>query len=496
MKKVALITLLCLIISILPTNMTVFAEEDIADTYNVMPEEELLLYLGEALDPETSYSSNISEYDNFLVSYYDNLTYNFGVNYKNSCGYIAAAMLLSYYDTYWDDTIIPEQYDITAIGYETDFISERNSPGVLRDVIVLPDNPDDKTLETLSASDYYSIMESMSNISLHAKLITIGASFGWYNFDDDSAPALTSTSITTLIIRRFLNQTSGMQNDEYSITTRYGASNDVKEHTIRMIQAGYPVMLAIGKPDQDVGHVVIAYDCDPDNQVVYCHWGFGANYTHINPEEYGYTIFKNATIIDFTSEHSHSDNYGVTTITNNVPNTEYYCYDDCRILTYKDLHSYVNHYEPYISTQHKAYCECGEYITQDHNYSYTDITDTHHTATCVCGLNEEPEEHYIHHYARNNSLTHYVYCECGESKLSAHVVSSGSGGILTKKICIFCGEIVDKGLSIITSLQLAHTENGSYIRPDGIIVLVDEDIEAYLNGELIFYNSSENLETE
>ena len=32
MKKVALITLLCLIISILPTNMTVFAEEDIADT--------------------------------------------------------------------------------------------------------------------------------------------------------------------------------------------------------------------------------------------------------------------------------------------------------------------------------------------------------------------------------------------------------------------------------------------------------------------------------
>ena len=40
------------------------------------------------------------------------------------------------------------------------------------------------------------------------------------------------------------------------------------------------------------------------------------------------------------------------------------------------------------------------------------------------------------------------------------------------------------------------TENGSYIRPDGIIVLVDEDVQAYLNGELIFYNPSDDLETQ
>jgi hypothetical protein len=33
---------------------------------------------------------------------------------------------------------------------------------------------------------------------------------------------------------------------------------------------------------------------------------------------------------------------------------------------------------------------------------------------------------------------------------------------------------------------LPHTENGSYITPDGITVLVDEDIEAFLNGTLEF----------
>ncbi len=33
--------------------------------------------------------------------------------------------------------------------------------------------------------------------------------------------------------------------------------------------------------------------------------------------------------------------------------------------------------------------------------------------------------------------------------------------------------------------------NGSYILPNGIIVLVDEDIEVYLNGTLVFYNKDE-----
>ena len=30
--------------------------------------------------------------------------------------------------------------------------------------------------------------------------------------------------------------------------------------------------------------------------------------------------------------------------------------------------------------------------------------------------------------------------------------------------------------------------NGSYILQNGIVVLVDSDIEAYLNGTLVFYN--------
>ena len=40
------------------------------------------------------------------------------------------------------------------------------------------------------------------------------------------------------------------------------------------------------------------------------------------------------------------------------------------------------------------------------------------------------------------------------------------------------------------------TLNGSYILPSGIIVLVDEDFDAYINGTLVFYNKDELPTTE
>ena len=39
-----------------------------------------------------------------------------------------------------------------------------------------------------------------------------------------------------------------------------------------------------------------------------------------------------------------------------------------------------------------------------------------------------------------------------------------------------------------------YTLNGSFILPNGVIVLVEEDFEAYMNGTLIFINSNENID--
>lgn len=48
---------------------------------------------------------------NFLETYYRYLATNKPENYFGICGYTGISMLLSFYDTYWNDTIIDEKYD-------------------------------------------------------------------------------------------------------------------------------------------------------------------------------------------------------------------------------------------------------------------------------------------------------------------------------------------------------------------------------------------------
>ncbi|MBR3266583.1 MAG: hypothetical protein IKI55_00435 [Bacilli bacterium] len=84
--------------------------------------------------PLTFYGAQICDYyeqPEFVLDYYTNLTEHFPTNNANNCGYVAISMLLSYYDTYWNRDIIPDQYnnpDQTVIDshYDRDY----SSPGV------------------------------------------------------------------------------------------------------------------------------------------------------------------------------------------------------------------------------------------------------------------------------------------------------------------------------------------------------------------------------
>ena len=87
---------------------------------------------------------------------------------------------------------------------------------------------------------------------------------------------------------------------------------------------------------------------------------------------------------------------------------------------------------------------------------------------------------------------------CGVSCLEPHVVENESfiGGNKFA-LCIACKAVVTIGMTHHQSIgTLPHSENGSFILPDGIIVLVDEDKEAYFNGTLEFIYPDDNLETE
>lgn len=415
--------------------------------------------LDEMLNPSTAYSANVTEYDRFVQAYFDNLTYNIGVNYKGSCGYVAMAMLLSYYDSFLNDDIVPEQYDVASVGNTSDVISRRNSPGILRDIIDSASNSD--------ADTYYSTIVSMSNVSLHGKLISIGASLGYYDFNDNKYPCSTNFNRRLAVLNYYLSNVINFDGSQYSILSinheqDFSNSDAVRKFAIEKVKSGIPVLLAI---DGNGGHVVVAYDYDESTDSLYCHFGWGANKTHVTPESEGFSIYKTALIINWNISHTHSNNFGVTTTENNVPTTEYYCYDSSNIRTYNaHIHSFIDH----------RCVVCYEYSQSSHYYHepYTWISNEKHRATCGCG----------------------------KKALEGHAVSNGSfvgGGRYAT--CLQCGGkasigfIIDGPWSLTSQLV---TVNGSYILPNGVVVLVDEDIEPYLNGSLTFFEKNTDSQLE
>lgn len=111
--------------------------------------------------------STLYQDDKYASYYFNNLTENFGNNIKGSCTYIAFAMLLSYYDTYWDDTIIPENYDMITMLSTNGLELNVESPGIYTESSSI-------AWSSMSTANYYQAVEQYSNAHFHLKLIQMG----------------------------------------------------------------------------------------------------------------------------------------------------------------------------------------------------------------------------------------------------------------------------------------------------------------------------------
>lgn len=452
-------------------------------------------YIEESLNTDSTYSSNIYEYENFLKSYYDNLTYNFGMNYKGSCGYVAIGMLLSYYDTFLSDDIIPEQYDVISAGNETDMVQRRNSPGIKKDLVLDPNETSGRNINgrygyNLSAADYYNVMLSMANSSLHAKLITIGADYGYYNFADKYGAVSTNFSKRLTVLSDYLKNVARLDESDFNISyinneyNQYGSA-EVREFAIREVKKGNPVLLSIGS--NLIGHVVIAYDYDETIDNLYCHFGLGSNKTHVTMEDEGYITYKSALVLNFTNKHSHSNNYEVTTVNNNIPTNSYYCYDSQNIHTYTHAHSYDYSYVYQSIMFHKSFCQCGSSVKNKHNIINGECK--------YCGYGHS---HNYDGWKYYNNSQHIEFCVCGEvgTTKKNHAIKMEDRNNRYAR-CVECNYLLDleKDIVIVQSKPYKKrvTTNGSYCLSNGIIILVEKDVLSYMNNSLIFFDIYDDL---
>ena len=173
--------------------------------------------------------------------------------------------------------------------------------------------------------------------------------------------------------------------------------------------------------------------------------------------------------VSITRQHSYTDHY------ESISSTQHKAYcqcgeyelqnhdiigDACCSCGEAHTHEYTDHYEQDSYTQHKAYCWCGESIIQDHNYSnYISVDKTYHTSVCACGASNEPEEHYASDYVPIDSSRHYVYCECGYMEEEFHTIVPGSKPLFSA--CRDCGYIRENNPGAVIKGEKENPETES-----------------------------------
>ena len=350
--------------------------------------------------------------EHYSTYYFNNLRNNMGSNYIGSCSYVAVGMMLSYYDSYWNDRVISDDYEQKSDVFcnYLEIISE--SPGIKEDINLPYIEEDRLGLEygiSLSYDQYYQLVVNNASDYLHYKLMEMGREkeiYKLYSFFDINPFGLGLDGRSKLIEAYLYDYMDFLKSEiSYEVVT-----TNVENYIISKVNEGIPVLISVAFPD-GTGHALVAYDYDYATGKIFANMGWGDGYTHIDLSSLNYSYIKNATtfFVDIY-EHSHSDNY-----VDSMGTTYCSCYFSC----------HPNHehaYEYYDENQHIYSCNC---VVKDenkveHNWQYTSNIIGGHTKTCSdCGYSKS--ESHVYEYSYENADTHKGTCSlCGYESIEDH----------------------------------------------------------------------------
>lgn len=206
--------------------------------------------------------------------YFDKLRYNYGYNTGNTCGIIATQILLGYYDTFENDNIVDEEFDLES--------ENTSSSYTLSNWIVSPGTGHTPTGNTDPIPDDQRFRDELIQVSNEV------------NHVDPEEYGMTSSQVRALI-NHYLNGKSL----NHSISYHTSAFNyfSIAESAI---DDGNPFIASIDE------HFVVVYGYDSDYFYFDTGWGYTARADRDSFTEDSYR----RCIIDLTiSDHYHSNNY-------------------------------------------------------------------------------------------------------------------------------------------------------------------------------------------
>ena len=452
----------------------------------------------------------------------------------NTCPYVAMSLLLTYYDTYWNDSFVEEKYDWQSGTYNSATDTLIETFAAIEEAQDWEEYVDNLSLPAgTEVYPYYrSYAAEKEDDYLEPHLISIGKSL-LFHTDPDETLGLNFLK-TVAVLQAYLYIDRGFNINQVTVHYLHEDFGDIEAKMREVIDEGYPLIYlgqrivntgSTGTADEGQtksGHQLIAFGYDNSGDIK-LHTGWGV----LNPvQTLSSTEYHNSRAVIWLEinedalPHQCSNNY-VDSVTGETlcacqiysehPNhNSNHLYRNC---TDSDSHFLKCHcgektnieahdltYSYYNPTQHYESCSgCAYAGVVTHDYSACiKISETQHETYCLCGVYGGTEAHYAYRFTKYNNSLHTTHCKCGKTWTEPHVVSSDaydSGNRLAP--CLACGVLVTAGTTLHPTMNgLLRTENGSFILPDGIIVLVDEDIEAYFAGTLEFYYPDDNLETE
>lgn len=122
------------------------------------------------------------------------------------------------------------------------------------------------------------------------------------------------------------------------------------------------------------------------------------------------------------------------------------------------VHNYSYSYETSTTLKHKAYCSCGEYINEQHNYVNNVCTE--------CGQTYSHTHSYTYQ-SHGNGRTHSKMCSCGISTTES-CIGLAEVGAATR--CVKCNQVMSSG-----SIIMGDNGNDENISPKMIIPYLDEE---------------------
>lgn len=247
-------------------------------------------------------SSNELFMDDYYSNYYFvNSIENYGRNVKGSCTQLALAQLLSFLDTYWDDSFVPEQYEKHTYLENNAFDYTVDSPGIHRESYDL--------IGDLSTYDYYwDIVDKYSDSYFHLFIIQIGyEQFGYYNFNDSIAPCALYGGQINNIADYYLYTYLDKARSDVSISYSDKSSDADREFIIENVRNGIPVLVRAEL--KEGGHAMVAYDYDVNDDEIYFHAGWESDSRHYSEEQLDVIEYWDALSIIPNTSHIHTDNY-------------------------------------------------------------------------------------------------------------------------------------------------------------------------------------------